>query len=204
MKELSIEQKARRYDEAIEVARKIKNGEPINVPDGTLIPVAIFPELRESEDEKIRKELIDIVKKSPITFAFKDKWKVLAWLEKQVQKPQCKSALEASKEEKVDNANKVEPKDYSSIDPHFFKPAWSEEDDVAVKDICDKLNRLSMTYVGNESIVCQEEIKWLKSLSPQPHWKPSDEQMDMLKIAVSTSNSIVLDSLYNDLEKLKG
>ena len=30
--------------------------------------------------------------------------------EKQREKPQCKSALEAIKEEKVDNANKVEPK----------------------------------------------------------------------------------------------
>ena len=33
-----------------------------------------------------------------------------------------KSALEAAKEEKVDNANKVEPKDYNDIDPHFGKP----------------------------------------------------------------------------------
>lgn len=45
---------------------------------------SLFPELKEeSEDEKIRKELIDIVAKSPITFAFEDKNKVLAWLEKQ-------------------------------------------------------------------------------------------------------------------------
>jgi hypothetical protein len=34
-------------------------------------------------------------------------------------KPQGKSALEAIKEEKVDNTNKIEPKDYSSIDPYF-------------------------------------------------------------------------------------
>lgn len=38
------------------------------------------------------------------------------------QKPQGKSALEAIKEEKADNANKIEPKDYSSIDPYFGKP----------------------------------------------------------------------------------
>ena len=35
---------------------------------------------------------------------------------------QGKSILEVIKEEKVDNANKVEPKDYNSIDPHFGKP----------------------------------------------------------------------------------
>ena len=40
--------------------------------------------------------------------------------EKQSEK-QGKSALEAIKEEKVDNTNKVEPKDYNSIDPHFGK-----------------------------------------------------------------------------------
>ena len=33
-----------------------------------------------------------------------------------------KSAMEAINEQKVDNANKVEPNDYSSIDPHFGKP----------------------------------------------------------------------------------
>ena len=47
MKELTIEQKAKRYDEAIGIARKIKNGEPINVPNGTVIPDVIFPELKE-------------------------------------------------------------------------------------------------------------------------------------------------------------
>lgn len=54
---MTQEEKAKRYDEAIEIARKIKNGEPINVPDGTPIPVAIFSELAESEDERIRKAI---------------------------------------------------------------------------------------------------------------------------------------------------
>ena len=36
---------------------------------------------------------------------------------------QGKSVFEAINEEKVDNSNKVEPKDYNSIDPHFAKPA---------------------------------------------------------------------------------
>ena len=41
----------------------------------------------------------------------------LAKLPKQEEKPQ----VEAIEEEKVDNSDKVEPKDYSSIDPLFFK-----------------------------------------------------------------------------------
>lgn len=69
----------------------------------------MFSEL-ESEDERIRKKLID-------TFNFYDqamnspfllgihKEDIIAYLEKQVEKPQGKSAVEAAKEEKVDNRN---------------------------------------------------------------------------------------------------
>lgn len=50
-------------------------------------------------------------------------------------KPQGKSALEAIREEKVDNTNKIEPKDYSSIDPHFGKPIEEIEPKFKVGDI---------------------------------------------------------------------
>ena len=86
MKELNLEEKARRYDEAIEVARKIKNGEPINVPDGTLIPVAIFPELKGSEDERIRKALIQIFNVENFEGYNIKNEEVIAWLEKQGEK----------------------------------------------------------------------------------------------------------------------
>ena len=61
MKELSIEAKARRYDEAIKVAADIKAGTATYITDWTPVIEAIFPELRESEDERIRKELIDFL-----------------------------------------------------------------------------------------------------------------------------------------------
>ena len=65
----------------------------------------IFPELVESEDERIRKELISFVnndgwKFTKLTKEEKESW--IDWLEKQAPK--------AIHEEKVDNANKVEPK----------------------------------------------------------------------------------------------
>lgn len=43
------------------------------------------------------------------------------WLEKGGDKNKVSQHVEAINEEKVDTANKVEPTDYSSIDPHFFK-----------------------------------------------------------------------------------
>lgn len=103
-----------------------------------------FPELAESEDERIRKALIafhkstidingikggDIIdwlerlkvftehgdglyyfSNGSFTYVSKAALDNIAWLEKQGEKSQGKTALEAEKEEKVDNANKVERK----------------------------------------------------------------------------------------------
>ena len=147
---MTEKEKARAYDKAIE---KIKY-----VMEHGVQPVlnkedlqSIFPEIFESEDERIRKSIIAIINNyvdNSNTF----KPKMIAWLEnqsesdeikakeflinkgypidtngtfptyeemyniisegleKQVEKPQGKTALEAAKEEKVDNANKDEPK----------------------------------------------------------------------------------------------
>ena len=91
MKELSlsIEEKAKRYDEAIEKLRSLHdNYDTVS----TLIDIKeelenIFPELKESEDEKIRKEIIAILKykyglypKDP-KYINAPQW--IAWLDKQ-------------------------------------------------------------------------------------------------------------------------
>lgn len=153
MKELSIEEKAKAYDEAIKRAKTLyDNNQPIS--GSNVIINNIFPELKESEDERIRKEIywfftqpdtvcderwiawlekqkaVDVLDAEEREFAdnvnsyrkdmdefYKKGYDAgreaekQYWLEKQDgQKPQGKSALEAIKEEKVDNANKVEPK----------------------------------------------------------------------------------------------
>lgn len=90
MKELSIEQKAKAYDEAVERARKIHNDTEFDYEKGMV--EEIFPELAMSEDEKIRKKFIKLVKMSSEVGGFAlHKWEadeMLAWLEKQgEQKP---------------------------------------------------------------------------------------------------------------------
>ena len=80
MKELSIEEKAKRYDEAIERAKYYQK------ENGSAVISAIFPELKESEDERIRKWLINTIEEVPndsIEWDVIDKSEVLAWLEKQ-------------------------------------------------------------------------------------------------------------------------
>ena len=61
MKELTIEQNAKAYDEALDRAKKWYNAPNIDkIPTyGNRIVEEIFPELKESEDERIRKELIN-------------------------------------------------------------------------------------------------------------------------------------------------
>lgn len=86
MGKLTIEQKAQRYDEAIKVAKDIRNGKATYIPDGTPVIEAIFPELKESENEKIREEIISYIKANVRSDELCESW--IAWLEKQgEQKP---------------------------------------------------------------------------------------------------------------------
>ena len=90
MKELSIEQKAERYDEVIEGIQEIlSTGEDsIKMSRLQLRLQGILPELKENADEKIRKNLITFFKEeygtnSNARFAGIKVKDVIAWLEKQ-------------------------------------------------------------------------------------------------------------------------
>ena len=94
MKELSIEEKAKAYDKAIERAKEQLDGAKVfDYIEGQIAhdirttTYAIFPELKESEDEKIKNRLIKLIKMSSEVGGFAlHKWEadeMLAWLEKQ-------------------------------------------------------------------------------------------------------------------------
>lgn len=62
-------------------------------------------------------------------------------------------------EEEVDNTNVVVPKDYSSIDPHFFKPADKVEPKFKVGDwIINRTDATIMQIVNNEDFYESVEI----------------------------------------------
>lgn len=129
----------KRYTEALERAKEIYEA------DFKAIWLKnIFPELIESEDEKIRNCVIGIVKantREGNKYRNIKREDILAWLEKwkpvEVEdynsidpnfgKPVGKTALEAAKEEKADNSNKVEPK--------FKKGKW-----IVWQNKCYKVN----------------------------------------------------------------
>ena len=77
---------------------------------------------KESEDERIRKQILNyfVAQKVNEPQPVLDSW--IAWLEKQGEKPQGKTALEAIKEEKVDNQNCVKSDD--KVEPKFKVGDW--------------------------------------------------------------------------------
>ena len=95
MKELSIEQKAKRYDEVLERAKQLLE---TSVAFDRFTIERIFPELKENKDEKIRKALIDFFSISAYngeqTNGVSDK-DILAWIEKQGEQ----NAMETKSEE---------------------------------------------------------------------------------------------------------
>ena len=83
---MTTEQKAIAYDEAIRKAKALYDNESSSA-DTLIACEVIFPELSESKDERIRKELIEHIKANCETgFLLFQKFspdKIIAWLEKQ-------------------------------------------------------------------------------------------------------------------------
>lgn len=114
------------------------------------------------------------------------------------------------------NGNFYEGEDGHTIeDAH---PATKEQCDLLFQKMheagyewdADKKELLDYKLLINESEVLQNEINWLKSLKPQSHWKPTDEQMRSLSNAINVLHDLrentdygFLVSLYNDLKTLK-
>ena len=158
-------------------------------------------ELKESEDERIRQIILrccyDWDKGRSSCVAIEDVPAIRAYLERlKEQKPVISD--EAIRDGvvhfgitqyQIDNWLK------KHINVIEQQPAeWSEEDRRILKGIIGLIDHDQHYGVSNK-----EMIDWLKSLRPQPHWKPSKEQMKALN---AVANEGVLLDLFNDLLKL--
>jgi hypothetical protein len=109
---------------------------------------------------------------------------------------------------KEGSANKIEQKSF-----------WSEEDEDNILMIEDKL-RDFLDYIKKDHTLKKhvknslkeeiiENIDWLKSLRPQNAWKPSDKQINAIRLARSFvtddfgANPTLSDTLVELLEQLK-
>lgn len=80
---MTEKEKAKAYDEAIERAKSY----------GNIIAEEIFPELKESEDEKIKKAIIEFFESEDdnTTYSLVRKKDIIAWLEKQGKNSTCRT-----------------------------------------------------------------------------------------------------------------
>lgn len=165
-------EKAKAYDEAIERARsKIKNDKDHILYEDDVIE--IFPELKESEDEKIRQNLHKLLC-AEISIGTFEKYgladdTVFDWLEKQ------KSAKWSEEDERILERLICVFNSY--------------------KNSQYKINRDKWEGLEINNVLC-----FLKSLKPN-HWKPSEEQLTALKNAIIGKRGPLYD-LYFDIEKL--
>ena len=91
-----------------------------------------------------------------------------------------------------------------------LKKEWSEEDDKMLFKVCCLINPGTKLTAENADY-CIELKQWivslqeriLKSLRPQPHWKPSEEQMKYIDVAIAEANGHKSYNLAAGLEKLK-
>lgn len=177
-----------------------------------------FPEL-ESEDEKIKEKICLAIKQTAWTNY--DKNECFSWLEKQKpveQDTEHRDTWEYIKEwkEKFGRLPKDEDELASCI--HYVmkrqpKQEWSDEDERRIEQICDDLKCCMKNFEAGRNVrgihfteIIESNIEWLKSLKPR--WKPSEEQMEAVRIAaeVGTANNSwameKLKEMYEQLQKL--
>ena len=192
----------KKYKEALEKAKRL-----CALPTDKATMEEIFPELRESEDERIRKILIEVVNITPASIAVRNKRELLDWLKKQKeQKPvdydhemwkNCEVNFEGGKKEVIEHPEKYGLQKQAE---------WSEEDEKFFELLRAALYQIKVR-IGKDEY--DKAVARLKSL--RPSWKPSEEQMKQLKYEIDSyyedypelrHQRSVLESLYNDLKKL--
>lgn len=190
----------------------------------------IFPELKESEDERIRKELIKEInglwENDSATWpsSLEKKNKYIAWLERQAQKPAAWSEederymnttiayLKDATEFKKNAENCIDwlksLKDRTLPQP---KQEWSKEDEEHIDSLLKRLDALCRNKFERTRFAISEDRDWLESLRPQNKWKPSDEHIHWLKWVINrmldtekaNEAEAVLEELLEQLKKLR-
>ena len=211
---MTTEEKARAYDEALTAAKKryVENPSDGYVGYANEVLKELFPELAKNKEERIKEELINFLRNYFYEeYQEIDLEKIGAWI----------NWLEGQKEGNVPGEEELSRLRESCFDagmsvvienPEHYglqkSVKWSAEDEKMRNSILDKMISLDNAY-GGDGIAYGSEIAWLKSL--RPSWKPSEEQMEALAMAVTffktkwtgakVKEQLALESLYEDLNK---
>ena len=153
----------------------------------------------------------------------------IAWLEKQGEKDKfiekelgCikdyrenaikrLEELEKQGEQKQDVSIQINPSEYINDmgdNGCYLKnvtqaSAWSEEDEHIKESIITGLEMLK-DGASDKSLIAlyNKKIEWLKSIRPQSQWKPSDMELEVLRLAAEKDGTCLM-GLYEQLKKLR-
>jgi len=215
----------KKYKEALERARQFS--EKPYLEDSKGIVDYIFPELKESKGEKIRKKIIATIHLyygEPLEDEAKE---MIAWLEKQgEQKPTEWSEkdedtlhciIDALDSLDIRTNTNGEHEDHTE-EIYWLKSLkdrvqpqpqqeWSEEDEENFKGVMDALNFCNHEGVNPYDIDPLYLASWLKSLRPQSTWKPTEQQMkvlnEVINFAADHGTMRWNDYIYNVLKGLR-
>ena len=188
-----MEDYKKKYEDALGRANaKIETYNHLGNASGVKSICEIFPELKESEDERVRKSIIDLVEKQ-MPKSENKKW-MIAWLEKQGKKIDVIENFDTEFEKQVSHLvastinkeyeytsdfikwtanvllnyakHELEKKELKKIEPFKQKLTWSEEEKARIDKIIDVLDwaeeKGRISYSDWEDYVC-----YVKTLRPQ-------------------------------------
>ncbi len=170
-----------KYEAVIERAKKELEAYTSQDCEGAKQIVRIFPELKESEDERIRKAIIEFfqLQEDNTTYSFISKKDILAWLEKQGNKtivtPQW--MIDFLDEHRRHFGTPMDYDERKEVDekllcikewlekPGEQKSIWSEENNCYFDDICEILINLINSPKSNvNKDAVQKDLNWLMSI----------------------------------------
>ncbi len=189
----------------------------------------IFHELKDSEDEKIRKKIIKLVKEHSVNH---ERCQMETWLEKQGEQKPVPAWMPKFLDELRSKKNYFDWDEHKNIEgqilaiirwmnPNYFnvkdrilpqlKQEWSEEDEKMIDKILKHFEWTENYRFDKED--CEGAKRWLKSLRPQSTWKPSEGQLECLGYAIDKAEKyfsplannriyLTLKALKEQLEKL--
>lgn len=164
------------------------------------------PKIYDSMDDLIADALIEEIEASELSKS--EKHNRIYWINKHRQKPAEKSSMLKKLREHLANTPREQlDAEFEALkDLTIDKPAeWSEEDEQFLLVCKNALQKYQSSDKWDAAIIYNWLEKRLKSLNP--HWKPSEVEMDALKDVIDRElltcrQQVPLESLYKELKKL--
>lgn len=176
---MTTEQKAKAYDEALKRAEAaIDIAADKDLVKG--VAITIFPELKESDDERIKKAILSALRGGIDTEKYLEKHgtnygEVETWLEKQKEPDRIWTEEDDAKVKVMCKEGDLKPSEIAwlkELKNRIVKKEqepveWSEKDESYLQTVISEMKASKKAALGYEHKTYDAIILWLKSLRPQ-------------------------------------